>query len=167
MEQSRKGAVLIDIRPQNEFARRHIAGARCVPVAQMQSENAPEPPQEAVVFYCTGGVRTRQNAAVLAAYARGGEAYLLAGGLNNWQRAGLPLAGSHAAGLDIMRQTQIAAGSLIVLGGVLGFAVSPWFFGLCLFVGAGLLLAGLTGFCGMAKLLERMPWNRVRPWQNP
>ncbi|MDR8242161.1 DUF2892 domain-containing protein, partial [Acinetobacter baumannii] len=28
------------------------------------------------------------------------------------------------------------------------------------FVGAGLMLAGMTGWCGMAKLLAVMPWNR-------
>ncbi|WP_245586965.1 YgaP-like transmembrane domain [Pelistega indica] len=28
------------------------------------------------------------------------------------------------------------------------------------FVGAGLLFAGITGFCGLARLLQGMPWNR-------
>jgi hypothetical protein len=28
------------------------------------------------------------------------------------------------------------------------------------FVGAGLVFAGVTGFCGMARLLALMPWNR-------
>ncbi|MGA8903369.1 YgaP-like transmembrane domain [Bradyrhizobium sp.] len=37
---------------------------------------------------------------------------------------------------------------------------TPWFFIVPGFVGAGLLLAGLTGFCGMARLLMRAPWNR-------
>jgi hypothetical protein len=27
-------------------------------------------------------------------------------------------------------------------------------------IGAGLLFAGLSGWCGMAKLLGVMPWNR-------
>lgn len=46
--------------------------------------------------------------------------------------------------LDMMRQVQIAAGSLILLGAALGFAVSPWFYALCALMGAGLLFAGLT-----------------------
>jgi hypothetical protein len=29
-------------------------------------------------------------------------------------------------------------------------------------VGAGLVFAGVSGFCGMARLLAVMPWNRVR-----
>jgi hypothetical protein len=28
-------------------------------------------------------------------------------------------------------------------------------------VGAGLTFAGISGFCGMARLLAVMPWNRV------
>lgn len=59
-----------------------------------------------------------------------------------------------------MRQVQIAAGLLILCGVVLGYSVSSGFFLLSGFVGAGLLFAGVTGFCGMARLLKVMPWNR-------
>ena len=59
-----------------------------------------------------------------------------------------------------MRQVQIAAGVLILLGVALGYSVSSAFFLLSAFVGAGLTLAGVTGFCGMARLLAVMPWNR-------
>ena len=54
--------------------------------------------------------------------------------------------------------------NLILLGGALGVAVHPAFWGLSAFVGAGLFVAGATGFCGMARLLTVMPWNRkMRP----
>jgi hypothetical protein len=59
-----------------------------------------------------------------------------------------------------MRQVQIGAGTLVLLGVLLGFAVSPVLFGLAVFVGAGLLVAGATGRCRMTGLLARMPWNR-------
>jgi len=59
-----------------------------------------------------------------------------------------------------MRQVQIAAGLLILLGVLLGFLVDPLWFGLAAFVGAGLTVAGVTGWCGMARLLAVMPWNR-------
>jgi hypothetical protein len=61
---------------------------------------------------------------------------------------------------DLMRQVQMTAGSLVVLGTALGAAVSPWFLVLPGFVGAGLVFARATGICGMAMLLARMPWNR-------
>ena len=59
-----------------------------------------------------------------------------------------------------MRQVQIAAGALALLGVLLGALVAPAFFGIAAFVGAGLVLAGVSGFCGMAHLLAAMPWNR-------
>ena len=60
--------------------------------------------------------------------------------------------GYHAA-------SQTIAGSLILLGVLAGWLVSPWFYLIDVMVGAGLLTAGLTGFCGMARLLAKMPWN--------
>ena len=56
---------------------------------------------------------------------------------------------------------QIAAGGLVLLGTGLGARVSPGGFGLAGFVGAGLVFAGVSGTCGMAQLLRRMPWNRA------
>ena len=44
---------------------------------------------------------------------------------------------------------------------MLGLLVSPWFFAVPAFVGAGLTVAGITGFCGMARILMQAPWNRV------
>jgi rhodanese-related sulfurtransferase len=61
-----------------------------------------------------------------------------------------------------MRQVQIAAGSLVLLGLILGTWVAPGWIAISGFVGAGLVFAGVSGFCGMARLLAVMPWNRVR-----
>ena len=60
-----------------------------------------------------------------------------------------------------MRQVQLGAGGLVLLGIVLAATVSPWFLLVTGFVGGGLLLAGATGFCGMARVLAYMPWNRA------
>ncbi len=66
-----------------------------------------------------------------------------------------------------MRQVQITAGSLVVGGILLGLFVDQWFLGLSLFVGSGLIFAGVSGWCGMAKLLAVMPWNRVAEPSQP
>lgn len=60
----------------------------------------------------------------------------------------------------MMRQVQIAAGLLVLVGVGLGFGIHPAFFALSGLVGAGLVFAGATGFCGMAQILARAPWNR-------
>ncbi len=73
---------------------------------------------------------------------------------------GLPVKEDKSQPLPLMRQVQIVAGALILLGVALGYAFSSGFFLLSAFVGAGLTFAGITGFCGMARLLALMPWNR-------
>jgi hypothetical protein len=60
-----------------------------------------------------------------------------------------------------MRQVQIVVGSLSAAGSLLALAVDSWFAVLPLFLGCGLVFAGITGKCGMALLLARMPWNRT------
>jgi hypothetical protein len=53
------------------------------------------------------------------------------------------------------------AGSLVLLGVILSQTVAPGWIWLSGFVGAGLTFAGISGFCGMARLLAAMPWNKV------
>jgi rhodanese-related sulfurtransferase len=89
------------------------------------------------------------------------EAYIVEGGIEAWKKAGLPIAKDRSQPIEIQRQVQIAAGSLVLLGVVLGLAVSPAFYAVSAFVGAGLTFAGFSGWCGMATLLARMPWNRT------
>ena len=86
----------------------------------------------------------------------------LEGGIPAWQQAGLPVQKLKNAPLPLMRQVQITAGSLVLLGLILGTWVAPGWIALSWFVGAGLVFAGVSGFCGMARLLAVMPWNRVR-----
>lgn len=152
-------AVLVDIREPDEFARAHIAGAVSQPLSQWEQAHLTIDPDADVVFTCRSGIRTQGACDRLAARVQG-DAFVMEGGLNAWIKAGLPVTEDRKAPLEIMRQVQIAAGSLVLLGVLLGtFAAAPWY-GLAAFVGAGLTLAGMTGFCGMARLLMLMPWNR-------
>lgn len=153
------GAVLVDIREADEHAREHISGCCCVPLSRLQAGNA-KLPDGPLVFACASGMRTRTNAALLQQAAGSRDAVLLEGGLQAWKRAGLPVNADARAPLPLMRQVQLVAGSLVVIGAVLGATVSPWWHALSAFVGAGLVVAGATGFCGMARLLLLAPWNR-------
>lgn len=154
-----RGAVLVDIRAADERAREWIPGSRHQALARLADGERVEA-GGAVIFHCRSGNRTQGNAAQLAAAAEGCEAYILEGGLEAWKQAGLPLRQDRGQPLELMRQVQIAAGSLALLGVVLGFFVAPGFYALSAFVGGGLILAGVTGWCGMARLLKLMPWNR-------
>jgi len=156
----RQGAVLIDIREADEHARERIPGARHHPLSRFESDTALRGTNRVLVFHCRSGARTRGNAARLAAASAGCEAYILDGGLDAWKKAGLPVALDRTQPIEIMRQVQIGAGSLVLIGVILGAMVAPGFYALAAFVGAGLLVAGATGFCGMARILALMPWNR-------
>jgi rhodanese-related sulfurtransferase len=153
-------AVLIDVREPAEHARERIAGAQSLPLSRFDAAATPQAHDRVAVFHCQSGARTRANAARLVTLDCR-EAYYLDGGLDAWKRAGLPTIEDRSAPIELQRQVMIAAGSLVLLGLILSVSVSPWFAGLSAFVGAGLVFAGVTGFCGMARLLMLMPWNRV------
>ena len=103
-------------------------------------------------------MRTAANAERLESVTTA-ETYLLAGGLDAWAKQGLSVVADRRQPLEIMRQVQIVAGTLILAGVLLGAFVAPAFYALAGFVGAGLLTAGITGFCGMARLLA---WINAR-----
>lgn len=152
-------AILVDIREPDEHAREHIAGAVAAPLSAFEAAHLALTPGQDVIFMCRSGNRTAGNCDRLAARVDG-SAHVLAGGLDAWKKAGLPVKTDATQPLELMRQVQMAAGGLILLGGALGVAAHPAFWGISAFVGAGLFVAGATGFCGMARLLAIMPWNQ-------
>lgn len=156
-----EGAVLIDIREADEHARERIAGARHMPSSHLDGADALAPDGRPLLFHCRSGLRTRSLAGVLADKAIGCEAYLVEGGLDALKKAGVATLSDRRQPLELQRQVQIGAGALALGGTLLGLLASPAFFVVPGFVGAGLLVAGSTGFCGMARLLVHAPWNRA------
>ncbi|MBL8675198.1 MAG: rhodanese family protein [Rhodospirillales bacterium] len=153
-------AILVDIREPAEHAREHILGARLVPISAFDSHDFDRDRGKTIVVHCRSGSRTASNAARILARDFG-RVYALQGGIEAWKAAGLPTHVNRDAPIDLFRQVQIAAGGLVFLGVALGALVSPWFNLLAGFVGAGLVFAGVSGFCGMARLLQIMPWNKI------
>lgn len=156
-----EGAVLVDIREADEHARERIAGAHHLPLSKLREASIAAEKGKPVIFYCRSGARTLANAPGLAGKIDADcQAYVVDGGLNAWKKARLPVIADRRQPLELQRQVQIGAGSLTLIGTLLGLLVSPWFFAVPLFVGGGLSTAGVTGFCGMARVLVHMPWNR-------
>ncbi len=153
-------ALLIDIREPMEYAREHIRGARLEPLSQLDKANFSAVTGKVAVFYCRSGNRTRQSADLLA-HSGFRDIYVLDGGIEAWKKAGLPIEEDRRAPIDIMRQVQITAGGMVLLGIILALWLNPWFLALSAFVGAGLMFSGISGYCGMAKLLSLAPWNRA------
>ena len=157
----REGATLVDIREPDEHARNRIAGARSLPLSRLEEAELAVQSGKPVIFHCRSGARTAGNTDRLRAKVGLCEAYIVEGGLDAWKQAGLPVTTDRRQPLELMRQVQIAAGSMVMLGVLLGALVDPWFYALSGFVGAGLVFAGATGTCGLASLLRVMPWNHV------
>jgi len=148
---------VIDVREPMEYASGHIAGSLNVPLSRLHKADLPQGP---LVLVCQSGNRSAKGVALLQ-QGHPNAVSELQGGLPSWQQAGLPLRRLSNAPLPLMRQVQIAAGSLVLLGLILSATVAPAWILLTWFVGAGLTVAGISGFCGMARLLALMPWNKV------
>lgn len=149
---------VIDVREPMEFAGGHIAGSLNVPLPRLAQADLPEGP---LVLVCQSGNRSAKGVQTLLQRGNVHPVSDLEGGIPSWQQAGLPLRKLKNAPLPLMRQVQIAAGSLVLLGLILSHTVAPAWILLTWFVGAGLVFAGVSGFCGMARLLALMPWNKV------
>lgn len=152
---------LIDVRTPVEFQEVHVEIAHNVPLDQldvdalMQARNATA--QEPLYVICRSGGRGQQ---ACEKFAKAGFSNVVnvEGGTMACVEAGLPVVRDKKV-ISLERQVRIAAGSLVLLGTVLGWFIHPAFIGLSAFVGAGLIFAGITDTCGMGMILARMPWN--------
>lgn len=151
---------LIDIREPDEYAREHIGGAVSIPLSRVEQADVKLEAGRTAVFHCKSGMRTEANCAKLAARVDG-DALILEGGLDAWKKAGLPVKDNAKAPLPMNRQVQITAGTLVLAGALIGTFVHPAGYALSGFIGAGLIFAGVSGWCGMANVLAVMPWNRT------
>ncbi|EAQ82050.1 hypothetical protein DSM3645_00010 [Blastopirellula marina DSM 3645] len=163
-EKSGQPIELIDVRTPAEFREVHASSARNTPLESLDAANVVKTRQQSadqpLYVICRSGKRADQACQKFVA-AGFTNVVNVEGGTVAWEAANLPVVrGKKAMALE--RQVRIAAGSLVLLGAVLGLAVHPYFIGISAFVGAGLIFAGVTDTCGMAMILARMPWNQVK-----
>lgn len=148
---------LLDVRTPAEFERGRIAGSLSIPLEKVASSLHAVPASDPVVVVCETGNRAALATPLLA--GRPG-VLILEGGLQAWRKAGHELEGGAPGVWPLERQVRLIVGIAVLAGTGLGFAWSPWFFALAAFFGAGLAFSGLTGFCGLAMVLAKLPWNR-------
>lgn len=160
----RRNITLIDVRTPVEFRELHLEHAQNIPldrldqVSVVQAHNGDK--DNPLYLICRSGSRGRQTCEkfLAAGYTN---IVNVEGGALACVEAGLRVVrGKNAISLE--RQVRIAAGSLVLLGVMLGSLVHPAFYGLSAFIGVGLVFAGITDTCGMGMMLSRMPWNQVK-----
>ena len=155
----RREVCLIDVREAGEYASDRIPGAKLVPLSSFNPNLIAFDPDQTLVLYCNSGSRSTVAAQKLIA-AGFSQVAQLKNGLNTWKSAGYATEKDQNAPISLFRQVQIVAGSLVVLGTVLGAFLSPWFLILSGFVGSGLVFAGISNTCALAMLLAKFPYNQ-------
>jgi len=159
----RGSAEIIDVRTPLEFREVHAVSANNVPldvldpnhVMKQRNGSSDEP----IYVICKGGTRgaKAQQKFIDAGYHN---VINIEGGTEAWINAGLPVVRGKKA-MSLERQVRITAGSIVLVGALLGIFVHPYFAGISAFIGAGLMFAGITDTCGMGMMLAKMPWNQV------
>ncbi len=153
---------LLDVRTAPEHTAAHVPNVTLVPLDSLNPAsflaNRPHPTAPLYVFCQAGG---RAAKAIERFQAIGFEGCVLVeGGTQAWIDAGLPVTRGISKVLPLMRQVQIVIGAVSGIGAALALVGDKRFAVIPLITGAGLLFAGLTGTCGLALMLAKMPWNR-------
>ncbi len=150
---------LIDVREPDEFAAERIDGSENMPLSSFDPESL-SGSTDLLLLYCRGGARSADAARRLA--AAGCQVQQIEGGIEGWKSAQFPtLRVKGRTTISIMRQVQITVGAFGLIGFALAWLVSPLFLIIPAFFCAGLLFAGITGWCGLALALGYMPWNNA------
>ena len=160
--QSGKNISLIDVRTPIEHEEMHIERSHLMPLDQLDpaAVKSASSSAEQCVLICRGGKRAEQAYQKLQAAGCSNLA-ILDGGVLAWEAKGLPLQRTERKVLPLMRQVQLTIGLLALTGSILAMTVHKNFALLPAFLGCGLTLAGSTGWCGLAILLSKMPWNKI------
>jgi rhodanese-related sulfurtransferase len=165
---SGKSIDLIDVRTPVEFREVHVAIARNEPLDRLDpkaiqaARNGSS--SEPLYVICRSGSRGKQACEKFVATGNV-NVINVEGGTMACVEAGVPVVRGKKT-MSLERQVRIAAGSLVLVGAVLGYFVHPYWIALSAFVGAGLVFAGVTDTCGMGMMLARMPWNKVKEVPN-
>ncbi len=90
MIKQKKDLQLIDVRTEAEYADGHLAGAKLVPVQEIEQRLAEIDKKKPVLLYCRSGHRSGNALKLLQDHGYA-QAKHLEGGIKAWQAAGMPI----------------------------------------------------------------------------
>ena len=158
---------IIDVRTAAEVESQFLAGSAHFPLQELNCAKVKtylreqgHDPEQPIYMLCASGQRATRAAEQLKEDLDC-PLVIIEGGIGALSAAGISVQQGSGNTISLERQVRIAAGSLVVVGVILGSLLNPWFYAIAAFVGAGLVFAGVTDSCAMAMLLARMPWNRT------
>ena len=153
---------LLDVRTPVEHAEIHVPGVHLAPLDRLDPTKLARvngfAKDQAIFIFCRSGNRANLAAQRLE---KGGyeRCSVVEGGTMAWAEAGLPVDRGASKVMPLERQVRIAAGAIVLGGVLLAHFVNPAFVWLSGFIGAGLIFAGITDWCGMGMIIAKMPWN--------
>lgn len=160
LDQPPSNVIAIDVRTKGEYKSSNINGVKNIPLDDLKNHINDLKKYDQVYVHCHNGSRTEEACKKLSKV--GINSVIVQGGIVAWRKAGLPVSSS-SNGVEVIslqRQVQIIAGSMILLGVILGQILNPNFIYLAAVMGAGLLFTGISGNCMMARMLTVLPWNK-------
>lgn len=158
-DKNNPSVAFINVCTPTEYAEKHISGVSSMPLDELETKAGDLKDKTTVYVHCQSGNRSQKAIEKLQGLGITAELVNVEGGLMAWDSAGFAT-DKHTNRIPLMRQVLIAAGSLVLLGYLLSVLVAGPFIYISVFVGAGLLFAGLSGWCGMSFVLAKMPWNQ-------
>lgn len=155
-------AVLIDVREPLEYQIERIKHAKNIPLSTicLENINLPKNKSKKIVIQCRSGSRSREACEKILKHDSSLILYNLEGGILDWVQQGFPTTKEKQI-LPLERQVQITLGSIITFGVIMAYFASTSWLIVPAIIGIGLLNAGITGWCGLAKLVARLPWNKL------
>lgn len=88
--QLEEGAILLDVREAHEWRGGHAPQAKHIPLGQLEAKLAQLPKDKTIIVTCASGMRSRTGSRKLAAHGYP-RVLNLAGGMNAWRAARLPV----------------------------------------------------------------------------
>ena len=154
-------AILIDVREPAEHRLEKIPVSKNIPLSKIHPDHLSSEINSGhtILVHCKSGRRSDEACKKLSKDIQA-DIYNIQGGIENWSKSGFVTEKAETGILPLDRQVQLIVSSMILIGLLIYYFITPYGLFLPLMAGLGLMNAAVTGWCGMAKLLAVMPWNQ-------
>jgi rhodanese-related sulfurtransferase len=158
-------AIIIDVRENEEYSSEHIEGALHIPLSEVSGKIKSINTDKKIIFQCRSGGRGGKACEIAKNFVDGESIFNLEGGITAWKAAGYKVEAAKdckPCSISIFRQVQIIIGALTFIFIMLGMFSSEIFLYFAAALSFALFISGLTGWCGLAMLLQKMSWNNLK-----
>lgn len=154
----KEDCLLIDVREDEEYGSVKVNQSYNIPLSRLREGAASLDRDKNNYLLCRSGRRAQKAASRLQDLGFE-HLYVIKGGLDEWVKSKLPVEGTRIDIWSIERQVRFTAGVLVLIGIILSYSVNANWILVSALVALGMVVSALSGTCGMANVLQIMPWN--------